>query len=254
MNRLNGKVAIVTGGTSGMGRAIAVLFASEGASVVVSGRNGERGRDVVSEIESNGGKAVFIRGDVSVPETNKLLVEKAVDSFGRLDILVMSAGELGIGSVTDVSLDLWKKTIDTNLNAVFYLLHHGIPAIKKSGGGSAVVIGSIAAFKVFPNHPSYCASKGALTQLVRQVALDYGPDIRINQICPGQVDTPLLRNSVKAFDNPEEIIRETEVKLPMKRLGKPEDIARAALFLVSDDSSWTTGASFVVDGGSLCIP
>ncbi len=256
----DGKVAIVTGATSGMGEAIAGLLARRGVSVVVSGRNTERGSRVVNAIRDEGGNALFVGGDVSLPETNKRLVDTALSEYGRLDFLIMSAGELGIGSVTEIEIDRWKRTLDTNLSAVFYLLHYGIPAMgklsssKKKGGGSVVVIGSIAAFKVFPNHPAYCASKGGLTQLVRQVALDYGPAIRINQICPGQVDTPLLRNSVRAFPDPERIIEETEKKLPLKRLGKPMDIANAVLFLLSEDASWITGTSFVVDGGSLCIP
>ncbi len=259
-NFLEGKVAIVTGGTSGMGEATAKLLAKEGVKVIVCGRNEERGSGVVSSIRNKGGKALFVKGDVTLAETNRKLVDMALSEYGRLDILVMSAGELGIGSITEIDIDTWKRTLDTNLSAVFYLLHYGIPAMnrvssfKKTKGGSVVVIGSIAAFKVFPAHPAYCASKGALTQLVKQVALDYGPDIRINQICPGQVDTPLLRNSVRAFPNPDRIIKETEDKLPLKRLGIPMDIANAILFLVSNEASWITGASFVVDGGSLCIP
>ena len=253
-NKLNGQTAIITGATSGMGRSIARKLADSGARIIISGRNEARGNSVADGINSTGGSALFVQGDVSMPETNRMLVETAVRKYGRLDIAVMSAGELGIGSITDVSIDLWQKTINTNLNAVFYLLHYAIPEMEKTGSGRIVVIGSIAAYKVFPNHPAYCSSKGALLQLVKQAALDYGPNIRINMICPGQVDTPLLRKSVKAFNNPEEIIRETENKLPLKRLGKPEDIANAAVFLLSDDASWITGSSFVVDGGSLCIP
>ena len=253
-NDLEGRVAIVTGATSGMGREIAIRLAEQGSSIIINGRNQKRGLDVVEEIKDKNGSAVFIRGDVSIPKTNKTLVEAAIETYGRLDFLVMSAGELGIGSITEIDIQTWEKTIATNLNSVFYLLHYGLPELKKSKRGSVVVIGSIAAFKVFPNHPAYCASKGALTQLVRQVALDFGPQVRINQVCPGQVDTPLLRNSVRAFDNPEEIIKQTEEKLPMKRLGLPKDIAEMVLFLLSDKSSWITGSSFVVDGGSLCIP
>lgn len=251
---LSGKVCIVTGGTSGMGREIVLKLAEKGVEVVVNGRNAERGKNVVNELVKNGGNAIFVQGDVSLPETNGKLVNEAVKNFGRLDILVMSAGELGMGSVTEVDIDLWNRTIATNLSAVFYLLHYGIPEMQKAGGGSVVIIGSIAGFKVFPNHAAYCASKGALTQLVKQAALDYGPLIGIDQVCPGQVDTPLLRNSVKAFENPEEIIQQTEQKLPMKRLGLPRDIANMVLFLISDEASWITGSSFVIDGGSLCIP
>jgi len=252
MGMLKDKVAIITGATSGIGWGIAEVFAREGAAVVVAGRDANRGNEIVKTIEKNGGRALFIRGDLTLPEENRKLVDEAVDAFGSLDIMVMSAGDLGIGSVTDVDLETWHRAVNINFNAVFYLLKYGIPEMKKRGKGAVVVVGSIAAFHMFPNHPAYCASKGALVPLVKQVALDYGPQIRINLIHPAQVDTPLLRNSVKAFDNPESIIQETENRLPMKRLGLPEDIAQAALYLVSEKASWITGAGFEVDGGFLC--
>jgi len=254
MGKLNKKTAVITGATSGMGRGIAEFFAAEGARVVISGRNETRAREVVSAITSAGGEAVYSLGDITLPETNRELLQTAEKNYGGVDILVCSAGELGISSLTDCTEELWQKTFATNIHAVFYLMKYGIPMMKKRGGGSVVIIGSIAGYKVFPNHPAYNASKGAILQLVRQSALDYGPDIRVNAIHPGQVDTPLLWDSVKAFPNPNEIIQQTAEKLPLKRLGTPADIARAALFLASDDSSWITGSNFAVDGGSLCIP
>jgi NAD(P)-dependent dehydrogenase (short-subunit alcohol dehydrogenase family) len=254
MDKLTGKTAIVTGATSGMGKQIALTFAREGAAVVVSGRDQKRGTEVVETIMDLGGKAIFIQGDVSLPKTNRELVDKAVGHFGGLTNIVCSAGELGIASITDLSEDLWKKTYETNVSAVFYILKYGAEAIKKAGGGSVTVIGSVAGYKVFPNHPAYCSSKGAVLQLVRQSALDLGPEIRVNAIHPGQVDTPLLWNSAQAFPNPDEVIAETAKKLPLKRLGTPADIAKAALFLASEEGSWITGSNFVVDGGSLCIP
>jgi NAD(P)-dependent dehydrogenase (short-subunit alcohol dehydrogenase family) len=252
MGMLSEKVAIVTGATSGIGRGIAEAFAGEEAAVAVAGRDTARGNEIVNTIEKDGGRALFIHGDLTLPEENRKLVAETVDVFGGLDVMVMSAGDLGIGSVTDVDLETWHRAVNINFNAVFYLLKYGIPEMKKRGGGAVVVIGSIAAFHMFPNHPAYCASKGALVPLVKQVALDYGPQIRINLIHPAQVDTPLLRNSVKAFDNPESIIQETENRLPMKRIGLPDDVAQAALYLVSEKASWITGAGFVVDGGFLC--
>jgi NAD(P)-dependent dehydrogenase (short-subunit alcohol dehydrogenase family) len=252
MKKLEGKTAVITGATSGMGRGIAEVFAREGAAIVAGGRDKKRGREVVQAIEGMGGRSVFVSGDVAEVETNRTLISEAVRAFGGVDILVMCAGELGLGSITDIALETWQKAMDVNLNAVFHLLKYGIPEMRKRAEGTIVVVGSVAAYHVFPNHPAYCASKGALIPLVKQVALDYGPRIRINLIHPAQVDTPLLRNSVQAFDNPETIIRETEERLPLRRLGLPEDIARAALYLASDDSSWVTGASFAVDGGFLC--
>ncbi len=250
--KLNGKVAIVTGSTSGMGKAIAERFAREGAAVIVNGRDQQPGHAVVAGIRDVGGRAVFVKSDVSEFEGNQLLVNAAIDTFGGVDILVPNAGVLGIGKVTELSVETWHKTLNTNLSAAYYLIKLGIPEMQKRGGGVILVNGSIAAWKEFPNHPAYCASKAGLVALVKQVALDYGPTIRANILCPGQVDTPFLWESTKAFPNPEEIVAQVvEEHLVMKRLGTPQDIANAALFLASDDASWITGAALVVDGGRL---
>jgi NAD(P)-dependent dehydrogenase (short-subunit alcohol dehydrogenase family) len=158
---------------------------------------------------------------------------------------------LGLGSVTDVPVDVWRQTLATNLDAVFYLLRWALPTMRRRGGGSLVVVGSIAAFKGFPNHAAYCASKGALLALVRQVAIDYGPTVRINLLCPGPVDTPLIWESASAFPDPARAVAAVGERTLLKRLGRPEDIARAALFLASDDSAWVTGTALTVDGGIM---
>jgi NAD(P)-dependent dehydrogenase (short-subunit alcohol dehydrogenase family) len=251
MIRMNGRTAIVTGATSGMGRATALLFAREGASIVASGRDTERGRTLVDEIQSAGGRVEFVPGDVSRPETNDRLVETATRIFGGVDTIVCFAGMLGLGSVSGVPLDVWRQTLAVNLDAVFYLLRSGLPSIRARGGGSVVIGGSIAALKGFPNHAAYCASKGALLALVRQVAIDYGPDIRINVLCPGPVDTPLIWDSASAFADPSRAVSDVARRTLMKRLGSPDDIARAALYLASDDSGWVTGTSLTVDGGIM---
>jgi NAD(P)-dependent dehydrogenase (short-subunit alcohol dehydrogenase family) len=252
MKTLSGKVSIITGGTSGMGEGVAIRFSAEGSNLVIGGRDLHKGTTLVRRLAENGYGAVFVPGDVSELQINKKLVETAVSSFGRLDILVLSAGRLGIGRLTDVSEEQWERTIDVNLNAVFYLLKYAIPVMIENGGGNIVIIGSVAAFHAFPGHPAYCASKGALVSLVRQVAADYGPSIRINLVCPAQVDTPLLRDSVRAFENPDTIINQTEAGLPLKRLGTAGDIADAVYFLAGDSSSWITGSCLTVDGGFLC--
>lgn len=249
--RLKGKIAIITGATSGMGKAIAVRFSLEGASLVISGRNKDRGLELEKKLNKNGREAIFVEGDVGKLEVNKLLVETAIKNFGKLDIIVTNAGKLGLGSVTEISLEEWQETINTNLNSVFYLSRFAIPEMLKNGGGCILANSSIAAFKSFPNHAAYCASKAALVALVKEMAVDYGPSIRVNTICPGPVDTPLIWDSAKAFENPETIVQQTADSTLMKRLGKPEDIASLALFLVSDEASWITGAAYTIDGGIL---
>lgn len=249
--RLRDKAAIVTGATSGMGRAIALLFAREGAAVLCNGRDPGRGANLVEEIVSEGGRAAFVAGDVTLPETNDRLVAECERHFGRLDVAVANAGVLGLGSVTELPIESWKQTLAVNLDAVFYLMRSAIPAMRASGGGTIVVNGSIAAFKGFPNHAAYCASKGALVALVRQVAIDVGPAIRVNVLCPGPVNTPLLWDSAVAFPEPAEAVAAAGRKTILKRLGQPEDVAKAALFLASSESDWITGSALTVDGGIM---
>lgn len=251
MVKLKNKVALVTGGTRGMGRAIAELFAEEGASVVINGRNKQQGRKVVESTAQSAGRTLFVEGDVRDPETNRLLVKKAVSEYGKLDIVIPNAGVLGLGSVTEVEEETWHRTLDTNLNAVFYLLRAAIPEMQKTDTtGTVVVTGSIAAHKGFPNHAAYCASKGAVESLVRQAAVDYAPGIRINLIQPGPVETQLYEDSAAAFPNPETILDEVPDTLPMKRTGSPKDIAQTVLFLASEESSWITGSVISIDGGA----
>jgi NAD(P)-dependent dehydrogenase (short-subunit alcohol dehydrogenase family) len=249
VGKLADRVAIITGGTSGMGSAIAELFAREGACVVIGGRDLSRGAAVVDRIRAQGGRAEFVAGDVAAPAANEALVAAAVERFGGVDILVANAGRLGLGSVTGISIESWRETIATNLDAVFYMLKAGIPKMLDRGRGAVVITGSIAAFKGFPNHAAYCASKGALISFARQVSADYAPAIRVNVICPGPVDTPLIWDSAQAFPDPASAVADAAAATLLKRLGSPVDIANAALFLASDDSAWVTGAVLTVDGG-----
>jgi NAD(P)-dependent dehydrogenase (short-subunit alcohol dehydrogenase family) len=251
MTSIQGRTAIITGATSGMGRATALLFAREGASIIASGRDASRGSALLDEIRGGGGRAEFVPGDVSLPQTSERLVETAVRAFGGLDTIVCFAGMLGLGSITGVTPDIWRQTLAVNLDAIFYLLRAGLPAMQARGGGAVVIGGSIAALKGFPNHAAYCASKGALLALVRQAAIDYGPHIRINVLCPGPVDTPLIWDSAAAFPDPSRAVADVAQKTIMKRLGSPDDIARAALFLASTESGWVTGTSLTIDGGIM---
>ncbi len=247
--KLQDKIAIITGSTSGMGAATARLFAAEGAHVVVNGRNAERGEKVVEEIRMAGGYATFVRSDISTMEGNSALMGQTIKIFGPPDIVVTNAGYLGLGRITEVDPGVWHKTIDTNLNSIFYLLRLALPEMQKKGRGNVIVNGSIAAFRSFPAHPAYNASKGALIPLVKQIALDYGPAVRANLICPGPIDTPLIHASAVAFPRPDTAVQEAAEATMFGRLGKPEEVAKAALFLASEDSSFITGSVITVDGG-----
>ncbi len=249
MNKLKGKTAVITGSTRGIGRAIADRFAEEGANVVLTGRDETEGNKAVEMIESNGGSALFVQADLQFEDENKKLVEYSIKHFGSIEILVPNAGILGQGSVTKIDPDLWNQTLDINLNSVYHLMRFGIPVMSQQKGGSILIIGSIASNKGFPNHAAYCASKGAVDALARQAAVDYAPQIRVNLIHSGPVDTRLYRSSAIAFPNSDTILDEVPDHVPMKRVGLPDDIAKAALFLVSEDASWITGSILTVDGG-----
>jgi NAD(P)-dependent dehydrogenase (short-subunit alcohol dehydrogenase family) len=242
------KVCIVTGATSGMGKAIAKTFHAQGAKLLISGRNTERGQSLAKELTNS----VFLAGDVSEVEYNEQLVKLAIENFGKLDIVSINAGILGLGDVVSLSPSDWHSTLNTNLSAIFYLSKYSIPHLQRSHG-TLLINASIAAFKSFPNHPAYCASKAASVALMKQMAVEYAPEVRVNAICPGPVDTPLLWESAKAFDQPEKAIENAEKATLLNRLGTPEDIAKLALFMVSADASWITGTAMTIDGGILNI-
>jgi NAD(P)-dependent dehydrogenase (short-subunit alcohol dehydrogenase family) len=249
--RLEGKTAIITGAGLGMGRAAATLFAREGANVAVFDRNAEAGQETVSLIEQAGGQALFVEGDVSKEADVQGALEKTVAQFGSLHILYANAGVLWKDrdkSVIETTEDNWDLVQAINLKGPFFLTKHGIPHLTKSGGGSIILVGSISALVGFElAQDSYTCAKAALIGLAKSLAVQFGKDnIRCNIIHPGMVDTPLQAPYLN--DDSKKSIGES---LPMKRLGKPEDIANAALFLASDDSAWMTGAELVVDGGFI---
>lgn len=249
--KLKDKVGIITGATSGMGKAMAELLHGEGAQLVLSGRNVARAEEVKADLETiRPGSVVSVVGDISQVATNEALVNAAVEQFGRLDFVITNAGVLGIGKVTEISMEDWHATIDTNFHSVFYLAKYSLPHLAKNQG-SFIGNASIAAFKNFPNHPAYCASKAGMVALIKQIAFDYGPQVRANCLCPGPVDTPLIWDSAKAFDDPGQAVQQAAEKTLLNRLGTPEDIAKLALFLVSEDASWITGTTMNIDGGLM---
>jgi len=251
MKKLNNKVFVITGATRGMGEGIARKFADHGARLILSGRNAERGKKLEQELNDSGAQSHFVQGDITLPDYNRNLVNSAIERFGMLNGVVTNAGMLGLDPVDKLSIDQWRLTLQTNLDSVFYLLKYAIPELTRNGNGVALINASIAAFKHFPNHPAYCASKAGVVALAKQVAVDYGPDLRINTISPGPVDTPLIHESAAAFPDPATAVSDAAAGTLMKRLGKPEDIAHLALFLVSEEASWITGCNINIDGGAM---
>jgi len=249
MGKLDGKVAIVTGAAAGIGRSTALLFAEEGAKVIVADWDEEKGRRVAAEISGAGGAAIFVRVDVSKPEDVQAMVQTAVETYGRLDVLFNNAGVEGeMVPTADCSLENWDRVIDINLKGVFLGMKYAIPAMLKSGGGSIINNASVAGLVGIANAPAYCASKGGVIQLTKATALEYArKGIRVNVICPGVILTPMIERFVAP--DPEQIRKSLEAMEPIGRFGQPEEVARLVLFLASDDSSFCIGAPFVVDGG-----
>jgi NAD(P)-dependent dehydrogenase (short-subunit alcohol dehydrogenase family) len=244
--RLESKVAIITGGGSGIGRAAAELFAREGAKVVVADYNAEAGQNALQAIKDSGGEAVFVQVDVSDPDQVRGMVHMALDTYGGIDILFNNAGILLFGSVLDTDLKDWNRLMSVNLTGVFLCSQAVIPHMIERGGGSIInTSSSTGAHDVAANIAAYVTSKGGVTLLTRAMAVDHAKDhVRVNAIAPGPTDTPMLRDNMSA-----QALADFAATFPMKRLGRPEELAYAALFLASDEASFVTGAVLAVDGG-----
>jgi NAD(P)-dependent dehydrogenase (short-subunit alcohol dehydrogenase family) len=249
MSKLNGKVAVVTGAASGLGRASALRFAGEGAAVVVADLNSQGGELVVSEIAAAGGRAVYQRTDVTSESEIKSLIDRAVREWGRLDITYNNAGVIGAtGTLESVTEADWDKTFAILTKAVFFGIKHSIAPMRAAGGGSIISTASIAGMSGSFRLHAYSSAKAAVINLTRTAALEVGKDkIRVNCICPGIINTPLVHGSAPAAKEALDPLLANAQAL--KRAGDADDIAKMALFLASDDSSWVTGAAMVVDGG-----
>ena len=247
--RLKGKVAIVTGSGSGLGRAIALMFAREGASVVVNGRRPEPIEATAKAITDAGGRGLAVPGDVTVTKDIQRLIQTTVDTFGQLDILVNNAGIMvSRTSVTQCPEDDWRKTIDANLTSVFLCSKYALPELIKSRG-NIIILSSTAGLKGTSNLAAYGASKGALVILTRGMALDYAPHgVRVNALCPAFVETEINRDYLAELRGRGEL--DTVLKRhPLGFLGEPDDVAYAAVYLASDEARWVTGIALPVDGG-----
>lgn len=242
--KLTGKVALVTGFGSGLGRAIAVMFAKEGAAVAGTSKTAAKGVETVAMIERAGGRALFRAGDICATAHLQSLIDETVKKFGGLDILVNSAGVRTNGSITEIDEAAWDRTLDTNLRAVFVASRLAIPEMKKRGGGVILHIAARSGMLGQAGRAAYCASKGGMVTLTEAMAMDHAKDkIRVNCICPGPTRTPMVDTST-----PEKVAR-YQTRVPMGRIGEPEDVAYAALYLASDEASMVTAAILPVDGG-----
>lgn len=248
--RLEGKVALITGGSEGMGFATAKLFLKEGAKVVISGRSAEKGARAI-KVLSRFGKVRFVKGDVSKASDARRMVEQTVKRFGRIDILFNNAGIYIEKRAEDMSEEEWDRVLDINLKGTFLVSKFAIPHMRRQKGGTIINNSSDAGIIGNMSCPAYCASKGGVTIMTKAMALDYAKEnIRVNCVNPAIIDTPLVGHEAEASRDPRAYMRRCAQVQPLGRVGRPEEVANAVLFLASDEASFVTGAAMSVDGGT----
>ena len=248
--QLEGKVAIITGAATGIGRATALLFAGEGASVVIADVNEDDAQRTVANIEDEGGSARFVQADVSEAEDVQALMKRAAEEMGGIDVIVNNAGAQRSGAVTEFEESEWDLLMRVNPRSCFLGAKYGVPHLRERGGGSIVNVSSLAGLKGGPGMTAYSASKGAIIAFTRALAEELAPDnIRANSVCPGWIDTPFNEPAIEFMGGraqQEDMVQQT---VPLKRQGTPEEIAPGILYLASDASSYVTGQELVIDGG-----
>ena len=252
--RLKDKVAIITGAARGIGEATAILFAREGAKVVVADKRQEEGEKVTKQIKDEGGEAIFVRVDITDENQVKDMVETAVKTYGTVNVLVNNAGTFALNRLHDTTNEQWDLVMNTDVRGYFWCSKYVIPHMIKAGGGSIIMTSSVDGLVAEPDLPVYCTAKAGILGLVRAMALDYGRDnIRVNAICPGVIDTPLNIEYFNSLPDPEKARKEFGAVHVLGRLGSPMEIAYCFLFLASDESSFVTGSSMVADAGMSVI-
>ncbi|HEY6943523.1 MAG TPA: SDR family NAD(P)-dependent oxidoreductase [Candidatus Acidoferrum sp.] len=250
MTRLAGKVALITGGGTGIGRATALAFAREGASVALAGRRLEKVKEVASEIDKQGGAALPLQCDVSRAKDAERAINETAKKFGKLSVLVNNAGTLSVSTVDTISEDDWDRVITVNLKGPFLMSRAALKEFRKAGGGTIVNIGSVLGLVAMQNRAAYCASKGGVTMLTKAMALDHAHEnVRVNCICPSIVETELVKGLFNDSEQGKALRKAREGTIPLGRFGQPMDVAELAVFLASEESSWITGAAIPLDGG-----
>ncbi len=250
MTRLSGKVALITGGGTGIGRAIAVAFAREGANVALAGRRLEKLKEVTGEIKKQGGEAKAIECDVTRARDAQRAVQETAKQFGKLDVLVNNAGILSVATVDGISETEWDRVMKVNVKGPFLLSRAALKEFRKAGGGAIVNIGSVLGLVAMKDRAAYCASKGGVTLLTKAMALDHAHEnVRVNCICPAIVETELVRGLFDSNEQGRALRKARLTTIPLGRFGKPVDVAELAVFLASEESSWLTGAAIPLDGG-----
>jgi NAD(P)-dependent dehydrogenase (short-subunit alcohol dehydrogenase family) len=250
--RLEGKKAIVTGGAGGIGRATSLAFAAEGASVAVVDLNAEAAEAVAGEIRAAGGTAIALAADVSSEPDIERVIASTVDEFGGIDIVFNNAGIIRRTTAVETSVEEWDRVFGVNVRAIFLMCKHVVPVMAAAGGGSIVNTGSGWGLKGGGQAISYCASKGAVVNMTRALAIDHGPQgIRVNSVNPGDVDTGMLRDEARQLGQDQAGFLAEAADRPLQRMGQPSEIAAAVVWLASDESSYVTGSALVVDGGGI---
>ena len=250
MTRLTGKSAVITGGGTGIGQAIALAFAREGAQVVVAGRRKEKLDETLHLLQQAGCSALALECDVTKAADTQRVVKSAEDAFGKVNVLVNNAGALSVSTVENITEEDWDRVMATNVKGPFLMSRAALPAMRRAGGGSIINVGSVLGIVAIRDRAAYCASKGGVSMLTKAMALDHAQDnIRVNCVCPSIVESDMTRNLFAETEIGQQARESRLASIPLGRFGKPADIAGLTVFLASEESSWMTGTVIPVDGG-----